>query len=111
MNYAEFVAKALRGRSVYAVSKAWGLNQMTAKRYTKGERIPKYSTAKTMAMDAGLNLADVFEILASEEEKRKRKIEITVKVLKQKTSKIDRLQNDTEQYQLTLYQKNHEQQD
>jgi len=79
MNYAEFVAKALNGRSVYAAAKEWGLNQVTAGRYVKGERIPDYSTAKVMANDAGLNLADVFELLASEEENRKKSTDILSK--------------------------------
>ncbi|PRC91040.1 helix-turn-helix domain-containing protein [Solimicrobium silvestre] len=74
MSYAEMIKTALKGRSVYAVSKLWGVNNMTLNRYIRGERMPDFVTAKKMAEEAGIDLADAFKLLAEEEQKRRGKL-------------------------------------
>lgn len=71
MNYSELIAKALKGRSTYAMSKQWGIGQMTLSRYVKGERLPDYDTALKIAKEAGIPPGDAFETLAEEERIRK----------------------------------------
>ncbi|WP_112068516.1 helix-turn-helix domain-containing protein [Herbaspirillum rubrisubalbicans] len=71
MSYQEIVTRALKGRTVNATAKQWGLPQATLDRYTKGQRLPDYTTAKKMADEAGVSYGEMFEILALEEEKRK----------------------------------------
>ena len=71
MNYQELIEKALKGRSTYAMSKHWGIGQMTLSRYIKGERLPDYDTALKIAKEAGIEPGDAFETLAAEERMRK----------------------------------------
>lgn len=67
MNYEELVEKALRGRSIAAMAREWGLNQPTLHRYVKGGRLPDYDTALKMAKEAGVDPTVAFEALAAEE--------------------------------------------
>jgi hypothetical protein len=71
MNYEQLIAKALKGRSVNAAAKDWGIQQVTLNRYVKGIRLPDYSTARLIAKEAGVKETIVFNILADEEEDRK----------------------------------------
>lgn len=75
MSYLEMIERALKGRSVNAAAKAWHIPQSTLFKYTKGERLPDYATAKVIATDAGIDLAEAFNLLANEEAKRKSKTE------------------------------------
>lgn len=72
MNYSEFVAAALKGRSVNSMAKAWGVQQRTLDRYVKGTHLPDYHTAMLMAQEAGVAIDATFVLLAQEESKRKK---------------------------------------
>ena len=71
MNYDEMVEKALNGQSVNAMSKTWGVPQVTLNRYVRGERLPDYDTALKMAKAAGVEPGIAFEVLAEEERQKK----------------------------------------
>ena len=71
MNYDEMIEKALDGKSVNAMSKAWGVPQVTLNRYVRGERLPDYDTALKIAKAAGLEPGLAFEVLAEEERQKK----------------------------------------
>lgn len=71
MKYDEMIEKALNGKSVNAMSKAWGIPQVTLNRYVRGERLPDYDTALKMAKAAGLEPGIAFEVLAEEERRKK----------------------------------------
>lgn len=73
MEYTELIAMALRGRSVTAMSKQWGINQVTLNRYMKGERMPDFDTALKIAKEAGVEPGEAFEVLAAEERNHKSK--------------------------------------
>lgn len=73
MSYLEIVKLALKGRSVNATAKAWGIPQPTLDEYAKGKRLPNFSAAKKMAAEAGISAGEMLEILAIEEAKRKAK--------------------------------------
>lgn len=75
MSYAEIIKRALKGRSVNATAKAWGIQQMTLNRYAKGDRLPDYLTAKIIAEEAGISGGEMLEILAQEEAKKRGKLE------------------------------------
>ena len=72
MEYSEFVAAALKGRSVNSMAKAWGVQQRTLDRYVKGTHLPDYHTAMLMAQEAGVAIDTTFVLLAREESKRKK---------------------------------------
>lgn len=74
MSYLDIVKLALKGRSINATAKAWGIQQMTLNRYAKGERLPDYVTAKIMAAEAGISNGEMLEILAEEEQKKRNKL-------------------------------------
>lgn len=74
MSYLDIVKKALKGRSVNAAAKQWGIPQQTLDRYTKG-RLPDFITAKIIAAEAGIDGAEMLEILAAEEAKKRGKLE------------------------------------
>jgi len=75
MSYLEIVKLALKGRTVNATAKQWGMPQATLDKYAKGTRLPDYLTAKKMAIDAGISSGEMLEVLAAEEAKRKTKTE------------------------------------
>jgi transcriptional regulator with XRE-family HTH domain len=75
MSYAEIIKRALKGRSVNATAKAWGVQQMTLSRYANGTRLPDYVTAKIIAKEAGISSGEMLEILAEEEGKKRSKLE------------------------------------
>ena len=67
MDYAELIAKAIKGRPTLAMSKLWGIPNQTLVRYVKGERMPDFDTAMKMVKEAGVDPAQAFEALAAEE--------------------------------------------
>lgn len=75
MSYLEIVKLALKGRSVNAAAKAWGMPQPTLDEYVKLKRLPNFITAKIIASEAGISAGEMLEILADEEAKRKPKLE------------------------------------
>lgn len=75
MSYLETVKRALAGRSVNAMAKQWGIPQSTLDRYTKGDRLPDYLTAKIIATEAGISAGEMLEMLAEEEGKRRSKMQ------------------------------------
>lgn len=75
MSYLEIVKLALKGRSVLAASKEWGVPQPTLRKYANGQLLPNYMTAKIIAQEAGISAAEMLETLAEEEEKRRSKID------------------------------------
>eukprot|EP01037_Dinobryon_pediforme_P024059 gene24059-25711_t len=56
MDYQEVIVRALKGRSVTATAKAWGLPQKTLDRYAKAERLPDYETAMKIADEAAYSV-------------------------------------------------------
>jgi predicted transcriptional regulator len=68
MNYAEMIERAMKGRSVNSLAKAWGVQQRTLDRYVKGQSMPDYTTGLKIAREAGINTAEAFEIFAAAEE-------------------------------------------
>jgi transcriptional regulator with XRE-family HTH domain len=68
MNYSELVVKALNGRTVNSMAKAWGLPQPTLQRWLKGERVPDYGTTIKMASEAGVALEDAVLAVAEQEQ-------------------------------------------
>jgi hypothetical protein len=70
MSYAELIAKALKGRSVNSTAKEWGIPQKNLDRIVKGQ-LPDFTIAKKMAEEAGIGLAEAFEMLTAEEANRK----------------------------------------
>ena len=79
MSYLEIVKLALKGRSVNAAAKAWGMPQPTLDEYVKLKRLPNFKTAKIMAEEAGISAGEMLDILAAEEAKKKAKPEIISK--------------------------------
>jgi transposase-like protein len=73
MSYLDIVKKALKGRSVNAAAKQWGVPQSTLFKYAEGSRLPDYLTAKIMASDAGVSASEMMDALAEEELKRRSK--------------------------------------
>ena len=74
MTYDEVIAKALNGRSVYAVAKEWKIPQKTFDRYCNGERLPDYDTALRLARAAGVSEGEMLVLLAREERTKKPKL-------------------------------------
>lgn len=68
MNYSELIAKALKGRSVNAAAKDWGLRQATLDRWTKSKGLPDYTTTIKMAQEAGVDLKEAVLAVAAEEQ-------------------------------------------
>lgn len=64
MNYEELIAKALKGRSVNSMAKAWGVPQPTLDTYVKGKAIPDFDTALKMVREAGVTETEAWEALA-----------------------------------------------
>ena len=75
MTYEEFIANALQGRSVNSLAKQWGVPQTTLNGYVLGRSMPDFSTAMIMAKEAGIEEAEAFKLLASEDAKRKNRSE------------------------------------
>lgn len=71
MNYGELIARALNGRSVNSMAKAWGVRQPTLDRYVKGHALPDYDLALKIVKEAGVSVAEGFEVLADEDRNRK----------------------------------------
>lgn len=71
MNYAEMIDKAMKGRSVNSLAKAWGLQQRTLDRYVKGQSMPDFETALKIANEAGIAPGEAFEVLVAEERSHK----------------------------------------
>lgn len=67
MNYQDLIAKALEGRTVYQLSKQWGIGQPRLHRYMKGETLPDYETAWKIAEAAGVPPGDAFKVLVEEQ--------------------------------------------
>ncbi|MDQ1921567.1 helix-turn-helix domain-containing protein [Massilia pseudoviolaceinigra] len=67
MNYEELIAKALKGRSINSMAKAWGVNQPTLSRWVNGQRLPDYNTALKIAKEAGVEPGEAFEVFAAQE--------------------------------------------
>ena len=74
MSYLELIEKALKGRSINATAKAWGLPQKTLDVISKGEYLPNYQTAMKIAEEAGVPEGEVLKLLAQEELERKTRI-------------------------------------
>jgi plasmid maintenance system antidote protein VapI len=72
MSYLETIANALHGKSVNATAKAWGLPQSSLDRFVRGERLPSFAIALKIADEAGIPHGEMLEILAQEEERRKK---------------------------------------
>jgi hypothetical protein len=70
MDYEELIAKAMKGRKTYPLAQAWGMNDMTLRRYVTGERLPDYDTALKLVNEAGITKEEGFEILAAEHRRR-----------------------------------------
>jgi transcriptional regulator with XRE-family HTH domain len=66
MSYENLIAKLLNGRTVYQLSKMWGIGQPRLHRYMKGEALPDYDTAWKMAETAGVAPEEAFKALANE---------------------------------------------
>lgn len=75
MSYLEIIQRALKGRSVYAAAKQWGIPQKTLDNYANGKRIPDPITAKIIKEEAGITADEMMETLAIEEAKRRSKLE------------------------------------
>jgi hypothetical protein len=75
MSYLEIVQRALKGRSVNAAAKLWGVPQSTLDKYARGVRLPDYLTAKIIATEAGITAGEMLDTLAAEEAKRRLEIE------------------------------------
>lgn len=75
MSYLEIVKLALKGRSVLAASKEWGVPQPTLRKYANGELLPNYLTAQKIAEEAGISGGEMLNTLAEEERKRRTKLE------------------------------------
>lgn len=73
MSYLEIVKMALKGKSVLAASREWGVPQPTLRKYANGELLPNYLTAKIIAKEAGISGSEMLEILAEEERKKRGK--------------------------------------
>lgn len=71
MSYLEIVQRALKGGSVNAAAKRWGVPQPTLDKYAKAMRLPDYLTAKKIAIDAGVSAEEMLDALAEEEVKMK----------------------------------------
>ena len=74
MSYKEMIVKALKGKSVNATAKIWGMPQSTLDRFARGESLPDYRTALMIAKEAGISAEEAFIALAEEEEKKKGKV-------------------------------------
>ncbi|MDR9839816.1 MULTISPECIES: hypothetical protein [Herbaspirillum] len=72
MTYEEFIAKAIQGRSVNSLAKAWGIPQTSLSNYSLGKTLPDFSTALLLAREAGMEEAEVFRLLAREDARRKK---------------------------------------
>lgn len=72
MSYLEIVKLALKGRSVNAAAKAWGMPQPTLDEYVKLKRLPNFKTAKIIAAEAGISGEEMLDVLANEEVKMKK---------------------------------------
>lgn len=71
MNYQELIEKALKGRPINAVSKAWGVSQPTLYRYARGTSMPDWNTGLRIAKEAGIDPTEAFEVFAEEERTHK----------------------------------------
>jgi len=91
MGYAEFIAKALKGRTVNKAAKELGIPQPSLDRYAKGQRLPDYRTALILAREAGINPGETMLILATEEERRKPLKEIIATGFLLLTNAVNRL--------------------
>lgn len=83
MSYREMIERALNGRSVNSMSKAWGITQSTLNRYKLGEFLPSYDDALLLAHEAGIDEGEALKILAAEAAARKQKKEKISKSFKQ----------------------------
>jgi len=66
MNYQELIERALKGRTVNAVSKVWGVPQPTLSRYARGTSMPDWDTGLKIAKEAGVDPTEAFEVFAAE---------------------------------------------
>lgn len=66
MSYQNLIAKLLNDKTVYQLSKMWGVGQPRLHRYMKGEVLPDYETAWKMAETAGVAPEEAFKALAEE---------------------------------------------
>ena len=71
MEYAELIARALKGRSVNSMAKQWGIPQPTLDSYVKGKSMPDFWTAWKIAQEADVEPAIAFRTLALAEQDRK----------------------------------------
>ncbi|WP_455154267.1 hypothetical protein [Cupriavidus campinensis] len=71
MSYTELITKALKGRTVNRAAKDWGIPQKSLDRYSKQESLPDYAVALLLAKEAGMDVKEVFLMLAHEDAKRK----------------------------------------
>lgn len=91
MNYEQFIAKAVRGRSVASLAKQLNVTQMTLNRYVRGDRLPDYDTALLLAHEAGISPGEVMLILAHEERRRKVAKEMITRGFRLLTNAANRL--------------------
>lgn len=71
MEYQELIARALQGRKVLPVAKAWGVPQKTLDRYVNGERVPDFHTTIKIIEESGVPADEVVRIIAAHEQLRK----------------------------------------
>jgi transcriptional regulator with XRE-family HTH domain len=71
MIYGEMIERALKGQSVNAAAKRWGIPQSTLDRYVKGESLPTFKATLIIAREAEIETEEAVKILAEEEEKKK----------------------------------------
>jgi len=81
MSYLEIIQRALKGRSVYAAAKQWGIPQKTLDNYANGKRVPGYRVALLLAEEAGVTEAEAMRSLAEQERKITEKISEGFKAL------------------------------
>jgi hypothetical protein len=71
MNYENLIAKAIKGRSINGLAKAWGLPQKTLENYVKGKTLPSYTALSIFAEEAGISTTQAVQIMIDEERRRK----------------------------------------
>jgi hypothetical protein len=91
MEYDELIEKAVRGRSINGLSKAWDIPQKTLESYVKGKTLPTYTAMSILAREAGIPAAEAVQIMIREERRRKLSKEMFAAGFRLLTSAVNRL--------------------
>jgi len=75
MNYSDILERAIKGRSINSISKAWDVPQPVLRRYLTGQRLPSFKVAKLIASAANISASLMLDTLVKEEEERKQEEE------------------------------------